>query len=492
MRTHPAKPLLLAFSAAALLLATACDPQNSVERGEDPAEAAGETGPRPVDLDGDGQPDAFDTDGDGTADAIDSDGDGQPDAYDTDGDGELDDWNGDGVPDVIPPGVNDGDLGSENSDGDGYCFDPEGGWLECDDGAPPGTGVPGTPQLGDPNLGGPATGDPGDTGDGAVDDDDDDDDDGNGNGGEVCDEQLFQASAAVPPRILLVVDKSGSMEEPAVGYAGSKWDGAVSALSSVVTSLSSDIDFGLMLYPDGNASFNVCREGAIDVGVSSSSAADIVEELEDASPGGGTPTAATLEEAKDRLDDLPDAGGARVVVLATDGGPNCNGSLNPNACRCVHDGQCTDSRNCLDEDNAVSAASALNAAGYSVFVIGIPGSENFSDVLDDLAEAGGTALPGANKFYQANDSAQLASSLENIASRVATCRFDLSAPVSDVADVTVSVGSAGVPHDPGRTNGWDLVDGDTIELFGAACDALLGTPANVQVGFCYDAADLGG
>ena len=43
------------------------------------------------------------------------------------------------------------------------------------------------------------------------------------------------------------------MEEPAVGYAGSKWDGAVSALSSVVTSLSSEVDFGLMLYPDGDA-----------------------------------------------------------------------------------------------------------------------------------------------------------------------------------------------------------------------------------------------
>lgn len=492
MRARPSL-LVLGCSALALLLAPACDPQNGVTEEDGVVQEGDDVAAVPVDLDGDGQPDAFDTDGDGVADAIDSDGDGAPDAYDTDGDGELDDWDGDGAADPLPPGVDDGDLANENDDADGYCFDPEAGWFECNDGAPAGTGVPGTPELGDPGLGGPppttGTGE-GDLGDG--DEGDDGDDDPPGNGGEVCDEEVFQASEAVPPRILLVVDKSGSMEEDAVGYPGSKWSGAVSALSSVVTSLSGEVDFGLMLYPDGNADFNVCREGALEVGLSNDSAFDIVDELEQAYPGGGTPTAATLEEAKDVLDGLPASGGARVVVLATDGGPGCNESLDTDSCRCLHAGECTSSFNCLDDENTIAATAALTAAGYSVFVIGIPGSENFSDVLNDLADAGGTALPGERSFYEANDADALATSLENIASRVATCRFDLDVAVADASDVTVTVGSAGVPHDPSRSNGWDLVDEDTIELFGATCDALVGTPANVQVGYCTDEGGLGG
>ena len=149
MRTHPFRLLLLAVSASALLLAPACNPQSSVspDEDEDAVGAGDDVGAVPVDLDGDGQPDAFDTDGDGTADAIDSDGDGEPDAYDTDGDGELDDWDGDGEADALPPGVDDGNLGSENEDADGFCFDPESGWFACDDGAPPGTGAPGTPSA---------------------------------------------------------------------------------------------------------------------------------------------------------------------------------------------------------------------------------------------------------------------------------------------------------------------------------------------------------
>lgn len=482
MRQRHSLLAVLAATVLALALAPACNPEKGVEAGEGDAVGAGDdVGAVQVDLDGDGQPDAFDTNGDGEADAIDSDGDGQPDAYDTDGDGEIDDWDGDGAPDAVPPGVDNGDLGNENSDADGFCFDPEGGWFECDDGAPPGSGVPGTPQLGDPGLGGtpPA-------------DDDGDDGDGDGVGGDVCDDEVFQASEAVPPRILLVVDKSGSMEDEAVGYAGSKWDGAVSALSSVVTSLSGDVEFGLMLYPDGTSNFNECREGALEVSVGPSSASAIVNELDDTSPGGGTPTAPTLIEARQMLDGLSADGGSRVVILATDGGPNCNSGLDTNSCRCVHAGQCDDSRNCLDDENSISAAAQLSAAGYSVFVIGIPGSENFNDVLNNLAEAGGTALPGATKFYEATNSDALATSLENIASRVATCRFDLQSPVTSATDVTVTIGSAGVPRDTTRTNGWDLVDDDTIELFGPACDGLVNTPANVSVGYCFDANDATG
>lgn len=471
----------LALVVLAALPLTACTTPDEIPRAERSAAGTGPT-VRQIDLDGDGQPDAFDTDGDGVADAIDSDGDGRPDAYDTDGDGALDDWDGDGEPDAVPPGVYDGDLDGENSDADGFCFAVESGWYECEDGAPPGSGVPGTPALGDPGLGGDAPAPP------AADDSDDNDvfTPGTGNSPEVCEEVLFPASETIPPRILLVVDKSGSMEEEAVGYPGSKWDGAVASLSAVVSSLSGDVDFGLMLFPDGDAASQVCRAGALEVSVGANNAQAIVAELEATAPGGGTPTAKTLGKALDQLSALPAAGGSRVVVLATDGGPNCNTELNPATCRCVQPGQCSDARNCLDDTEATSAAASLNAAGFSVFVIGIPGSENFTDVLNGLADAGGTAQPGATRYYQANNASGLASALENIASRVATCRFDLAHSVPSDADITVTAGGVTVPADPSRTNGWTLVDSDTIELFGAACDSLVNTPANVRIDACYD------
>jgi hypothetical protein len=281
------------------------------------------------------------------------------------------------------------------------------------------------------------------------------------------------------------------MEDDAVGYAGSKWDGAVDALSDVVTSLDNEVEFGLMLYPDGNADSNQCRAGDLEVGVGVNRADDIVTSLNFSFPGGGTPTAATLQQARQELDGLGDTGGARVVVLATDGGPNCNAGLNANSCRCVNPDGCADARNCLDDVASTNAAASLTAAGYSVFVVGIPGSENFSDVLNGLATAGGTALPGATGYYQADDSVELSTSLEQIASRVATCRFDLDQQVDNATSLAVSAGTNTVQQDPTRANGWDLVDADTIELFGAACDQLQTQPVNVTVDYAARRARVG-
>jgi hypothetical protein len=479
-----------------MILGGCQDPDRVDDRGNT-VEITPDDGPVGLDFDGDGEADAYDTDGDGVQDAVDTNGDGTPDAFDTDGDGQLDDFDGDGEPDPLPPGVDDGDLENENEDRDGYCFDPEAGWYECDDGADPGSGGENVPELptgtgtpiDPPNPGGDVTGDPpGDDppGDNPGDPPGDDPPGDTPPGGdlEVCDEQTFETGETVPPRILLVVDKSGSMGDDAVGYQGSKWDGSVDALSSVVTSLDGSVDFGLMLYPDGDANFNQCNEGNLEVNVSATGANNIVSTLQNTEPGGGTPTAQTLFEAQSSLDNLGAAGGTRVVVLATDGGPNCNQNLNPGTCRCVNPNGCDDARNCLDDDDSITAAGTLAANGYSVFVVGIPGSENFSDVLNNLAVAGGTALPGATQYYDASNSTELATSLENIASRVASCRFDLQGDVTNTSSMTVSVGANTIPQD--NNNGWGLVDADTIELFGSACDQVVASPLNVTVGYCFD------
>ena len=378
----------------------------------------------------------------------------------------------------IPDGVIDDDVAGEDSDADGYCFGPERGYFPCDDGAPPGSGPPGSGDGEDDD--GPGAG----GGDGDVNDPGGDGDDENDGPGGSCGAHTFGGEeATIPPRILLVVDKSGSMEDDAVGYSGSKWQGAREAISAVVSSQGDDVEFGLMLYPDGDAYNDVCNEGSVEVSVGANRADDIIDTLDWTWPGGGTPTASTLVEAKDALTGLGSEGGNRVAILFTDGGPNCNANLNPNTCECTLPGQCEDARNCLDRSGTIASAEALNDAGFAVFVVGIPGSENFTDVLNDLAVAGGTALSGSTKYYEADDQNALAQSLEAITNRVATCRFDLPyAPDPD--SISVRRGMSYIPRDSSRTFGWDLVDADTVELFGASCDNAVAAQAEIIIDAC--------
>lgn len=444
------------------------------------------------DVDGDGTPNSEDTSDYGSAPSQegpqgDIDGDGTPNSLDSDDDG-------DGIPDGVS-GVGSCDGGqttaaNEDSDCDGFCISLEGGLRACDDGATPGSGQPDTDGDGIPDAI-----DPDDDGDGIP-----DADDPNGNGLDPqppvdptdpaqCITTTFTTGDDVlDPRILLVVDKSRSMRDEAAGFPGSKWDAARDALGTVVTSLDGSVELGLMLYPDDRGG-DVCQEGSVRVGVAANNASSIVNTLNGTEPNGGTPTATTLVEAMGVLDGLSAEGGARAVVLATDGGPNCNGSLDGNTCRCVapNPEDCQDfSENCLDDVNAIGAATGLNAAGFPVFVVGIPGAESFTDVLNALANAGGTAQAGATAFYDANSSADLATALEDIAIRVGACRFDLPQNVS-AADVTVKVNGGDVARDTTRVNGWDLVDPNTVELFGVPCqEAVNGGAgaATVDIVFC--------
>ena len=511
----------LPLLAAALLACT--DPPTD-------APPAPERGPSAEDLDGDGQlnGDDADVDGDGEPNAIDPDIDGDgivnDDDDDPDGDGVLGaadedprgagdqigphgDVDGDGTPnhadadndgDGIPDAVTDGEQANENDDADGYCFSPEGGYYGCDDGAPPlSGGLDGRPTDDLDGDGTPDDEDPDRDGDGEVnvlDPTPDGDfelpppaeDDPPPGPGQTCTQETF-AIQTDDPRILLVVDHSGSMDQEATGYPGTKWTAAVDALSSVVTALDQDVAFGLMVYPEGGSDEDeVCSEAGFSVAVAEQNADGVIDGLDAVGdPAGGTPTAAALRLAKSKLDQLPAAGGKRAVVVATDGAPNCNLSLDVNNCVCTNPNGCDNVRNCLDDDGTIQAAADLNAAGYPVFVVGIPGVESFEHVLNGAAQSGGTAVAGSRQYYDATSATALSEALADVAERVGSCRFDLAAPPASASDVSVASGGSGIPRDPTRALGWDLVDADTIELFGAPCTAVVQSQADVVVSYCH-------
>jgi hypothetical protein len=431
------------------------------------------------DIDRDGVPNAVDTD---------DDGDGIPDGV-----AGSNDCNGDGIPEA------------EDSDCDGYCLSLEGGFTACNDGATPGTGLPdldgdGVPDnidFDDDNDGIPDSNDDDNTGvdpcsaagelldlDCLDGDDDDGDDPVVPPPDAVCTTASFTTGNINPPRILLVVDRSGSMDFDAAGFNGSKWDAAVDTLSQVATQLETSTELGLMYFPEGGGDQSCTGGSYLDVPIALNQGDAISSSLNDNGPSGGTPTAPTLLAASSLLNGLPAAGGQRAVVLVTDGGPNCNGSLDGYTCRCVSSDpdDCLDNNggqyNCLDDANTLNAASVINSQGFPVFVLGLPGTESFTDVLQGMAVAGGT-----NNYYSADSAATLASSLEDIAVRVGSCRFDLPSTARP-DEVTVSIGGAPVGRDATRVNGWDLVDVDTFELFGTACQQAITSGQDVVVEVC--------
>jgi hypothetical protein len=295
---------------------------------------------------------------------------------------------------------------------------------------------------------------------------------------------------ADPPNLYFVLDRSGSMAD------GNKWDQVRITVGRLLRGLGPRASFGAAIFPGGTSSNGSACGAGIEVmsvrpGDPPSSQVDgpttqKLLEVTRVKPHGGTPTAATLQAVLPRVAALP---GKTFVILATDGGPNCNdrASCGPERCMlnienlpgCPSAGpSCCEPpegfrENCLDADPTLAAVANLRNAGVPVFVIGIPGSAPYGAHLDQLAEVGGTALPASPKYFRVDgaDDEQLLAALKKVAAKiVATCELELTEPPHDPGLVNVYFDDVALPPDP--ENGWTL-DGSTVTLTGAACARVL-------------------
>ena len=202
----------------------------------------------------------------------------------------------------------------------------------------------------------------------------------------------------------------------------------------------------------------------------------------DVGASGGTPTAATLTALTPILTGLS---GKTFVILATDGGPNCDSAITCDASACTSniEGACPfdagvncctgDPEDCLDTQATVTAVNTLAQAGVPTYVVGVPGSGPYTGVLDQMALAGGTARSTAPYYYavSTSDQAAFASTLSTVAAQVtATCTLVLSSPPPDPTRVNVYLDGTAVPADP--VNGWTL-SGSTVTLEGTTCAEVL-------------------
>jgi hypothetical protein len=332
-----------------------------------------------------------------------------------------------------------------------------------------------------------------------------------------------------PSNVYFLLDRSGSMSDTVDGVE--KYDAVAKAAVALVRDLGARINVGGAVFPGpptidaGKVVDDTCPVGQEVFGTTRGdwpSAArcgygPVTRAFSGAisvRPYGGTPTASTLAAIAPKLTALAD-GRKTYLVLATDGGPNCNfdamcgqsscipnienaSVCNPNA-NCCAPGAIAGPGSCLDGAATVAQIAALHDQGVSTYVIGIPGSAPYASLLDEMATAGGTARAVTPKYYDVPNLSELSQVLASIATNVVlTCNFVLEQPPEAPGQVNVYLDRQQVLYD--ADNGWTwrsvaagadsgADDGGSVEeaaagpapaqdfthldLHGTACDRLL-------------------
>ncbi len=283
---------------------------------------------------------------------------------------------------------------------------------------------------------------------------------GDGQGGDfpICDKVNLKASSTV--NLLLVVDKSNSMNDPtsASNPGRTKAEDLCDALTLLLQRYGNRIRFGWMAFPyqAGN-----CDPGQVSVPVGDGTAG-LIQQLVDAFIAwGATPTGESLQNAAAHPG-LQDTERSNYVMLITDGMPTC-----PNG---------NGFENEADNQLALQAVQQLSAAGIETFVIGLGDDLNASNpqLLNDMAVAGGHPRTGNVKYHPAGSLDELTAAFDEIARTVFECSLELGVWPEQPDFIWVYFDGDPVPRDRGHQDGFDYDDGNNrIDFYGPSCDKLL-------------------
>jgi Mg-chelatase subunit ChlD len=279
--------------------------------------------------------------------------------------------------------------------------------------------------------------------------------------------------ASQPADVLLLLDRSGSMDM-AFG-AGTRYQAVARVLAELVSSHAQHVRFGYQEFPgrqacEGQASLACCASPPT-VGVAPDHAAAVVAALASAVPmEGSTPTPAALHAAYQYYDGLYDGIENRYVLLATDGEPDCTLAGAWSSGAGLEGSGCTD---------AMAEVAALVSAGVRVMVLGV-GTESGAGssaaaCLDGLAHAGGAAAsPGSPGYYAASDSQGLSIAIEQVFGGLTrpSCSFRLGSNITDRRLVVLSIDGQQIPRT--SPDGWRLPDEGppVLRVTGTYCEAI--------------------
>ena len=258
--------------------------------------------------------------------------------------------------------------------------------------------------------------------------------------------------------ILFVIDRSGSMDWPAVGTSRTRWQELTDAVNSVLPMLST-IPMGMLTFPQltgGDERLNCTVASSPDIGISVGSGSSITSRLITVDPrAGDTPTPQAFATAESYLSSTPSSR-ERFIILATDGLPEpACGSTLPATVTAIND--------------------VRTRLGVNTFVIGIVGPTRTGDTsgipalrdgLNMMADAGGRPRSGSIRYYEGVDGASLTSALRTVIAAATDCQFTLTSTPPRPGSVQVRQGSTLVP-----ATSWTL-SGRDLSISGIYCDQI--------------------
>ena len=296
-----------------------------------------------------------------------------------------------------------------------------------------------------------------------------------------CGVQNFMLQKGLPPEVMIVLDRSGSMST-ALG-ATTRWGAVGDAVKQVVSALQGNIAWGLDVFPTDN---DCGTSSNVDVAVGTNNAAAIGAKIDSYQPGGSTPTAAAVAAAAAEMA-ARTTPNPKYLLLSTDGEPNCSplqftcgclvGSVNSAGQCCVGPlcyGPCVQVP--VTDDIAAATAAVTDAAGKGIhtFVVGVAADSTDGAALDKLATAGLEPRTTSPKYYAVGSQTDLVNAVNTIAGEIVSWSFALgSPPPTDLSLVDVNLNGAQVSRDTTHSNGWDFgANNASIVFFGAACTSL--------------------
>jgi hypothetical protein len=294
------------------------------------------------------------------------------------------------------------------------------------------------------------------------------------NDAPACGLQTFKLEK-VPPEILLVLDRSSSMERKPegapVGSVATLWTDALGAVDEVVKATQMAVHWGLKMFPtptgcmviDGVETPNAPNNYDMVIGKARTAGTNNTT-----TGTGGTPTDTAMTKATTFLKGLTSKN-PKYIVLATDGEPTCAAGASAGL------GQAGPA--------AVNAITAAAAAGFKTYVVGIAIGGSLA-TLNEMAVAGGVPRNDpTNKFYPVANRADLTAALQVITGQVSNCVFPLDKAPPDKDAVKVTVDNERVP--PNAMEGWSYTSpqNTAIQLNGTWCERVKTKTADVSIVF---------
>jgi hypothetical protein len=307
----------------------------------------------------------------------------------------------------------------------------------------------------------------------------------------------------LPPDILILLDRSGSMDNDINDAAclsddggsitgcgaRSKWALMTPVLSQVVAQTESSVNWGLKFFADpGSSTCNVSNTAQVPLSVGNGAAIAAAIAAQTNAQGGisngsRTPTNAAEKSAIAYLSGVNDLN-PKFILLATDGLPDCL----PGGASTTDD----------DSAGAIGAVRTAFNSGIATFVVGIAtaGMGTADATLSQMAIAGGYPRSGSPSYYPVSTQEELTTTLSALVdSASGVCTFALGAlPTSDAPisydRITVFVDGASLSRDVTHTQGWDYADPThtSITVSGDICnDVTSGVAHEVTIAFlCID------